>query len=119
MKIILHSLTIDGFKVLIGRNNTQNDSLTFHKAAKTDLWFHVKDLPGSHVVLVTNGETVPEDTINKTASIAAFYSKGKDSGKTAVDYTYIKYVKRMPNSTPGHVIFTHHKTIMAEPKEFK
>ena len=78
-----------------------------------------KPIYGSHVVLVTNGETVPEDTINKTASIAAFYSKGKDSGKTAVDYTYIKYVKRMPNSTPGHVIFTHHKTIMAEPKEFK
>ena len=82
------------------KNNVQNEYLTFHKAGKEDLWFHAQALPGSHVVLITEGQVIPKELIAKTAALAAFYSKGKSSGKVNVDYTRIKYVKKIPNSPP-------------------
>lgn len=107
---------IDGFTVYIGKNNMQNEILTLHKAQKHDVWLHAKKLPGSHVIIETNGNTVPEDTIIKAASIAAYYSKGKNSGKVDVDYTLIKYVKKIPKGPPGLVNYTHQRSITVVPK---
>ena len=108
-------LQIDGFQVLVGRNNKQNDELTFKIAKKEDIWFHVKDLHGSHVVLATNGKTPSQETINKVASIAAYYSKAAQSSNVPVDYTFIKYVKKLNNSKPGMVIFVNQKTVNVQP----
>lgn len=113
------SLTIDGFHALLGKNNVQNEYLTFHKAGKEDLWFHAQALPGSHVVLITEGQVIPKELIAKTAALAAFYSKGKSSGKVNVDYTRIKYVKKIPNSPPGLVNYTHQSTVTVIPEDFK
>ena len=82
---------LDGFTVLIGKNNKQNDYITKH-SNPDDIWFHVKDIHGSHVILKTENKSVPQVTINKCASLAAFYSKAQDSSNVSVDYTYIKYV---------------------------
>ena len=108
-------LQIDNFQVLVGRNNKQNDELTFKIAKKEDIWFHVKDLHGSHVVLATNGKTPSQETINKVASIAAYYSKAAQSSNVPVDYTFIKYVKKPSNSKPGMVIFTNQRTVNVQP----
>ena len=116
---LLTTLTIDGFRVLMGKNNTQNEFLTLKKAAKTDLWLHARQIPGSHVVIETEGLTVPLATIEKAAALAAWNSKGKDSGKVDVDYTLIRYVKKIPNGPPGLVNYTHQKTIAAIPTEIK
>ena len=116
---LLTTLTIDGFRVLMGKNNTQNEFLTLKKAAKTDLWLHARQIPGSHVVIETEGLTVPLVTIEKAAALAAWNSKGKDSGKVDVDYTLIRYVKKIPNGPPGLVNYTHQKTIAAIPTEIK
>lgn len=111
--------TIDGFHVFIGRSNTRNEYLTLHKAAKSDLWFHAKGIPGSHIVIQTDNQPVPVSTIEKAAALAAFNSKGKDSGKVDVDYTLIKYVKKIPDGPPGLVNYTHQKTIVAIPTDIK
>lgn len=115
----LKTRIIDGFKVYIGTNHTKNAYLTFNKAKKEDIWFHAKAISGSHVVLETDNQKVPESTIEKTAALAAYYSQGKESGKVAVDYTMIRYVKKIPDSLPGHVNYTHQKTIMVHPVDIK
>ena len=79
------------------------------------MWFHAQALPGSHVVLITEGQVIPKELIAKTAALAAFYSKGKSS----VDYTRIKYVKKIPNSPPGLVNYTHQSTVTVIPEDFK
>ena len=76
---------IDGFRVWFGTSNTKNEYLTLHKAAKTDVWLHAKAIPGSHVVIESSGDTIPEDTLVKAAALAAWNSKGRDSGKVDVD----------------------------------
>ncbi len=111
----IESFSIDGFKIYMGRNNTQNEYLTLHKAGKNDLWFHAKAIPGSHLVIETDGASVPPETIEKVAALAAYHSKGKDSTKVDVDYTAIRYVKKIPNGPPGLVNYTHQKTIVAIP----
>lgn len=105
----------EGFKILAGRNNRQNDMLTFKTASNKDLWLHTKDIPGSHVIVQTEGKKVPEKTIAEAASIAAYYSKGRMSENVPVDYTYVKYVKKPPGAKPGMVIFSNNKTICANP----
>ena len=105
---------IDGFKVLVGKNNIQNDYITKH-AEPTDIWFHTKNIHGSHTILKTNGKIPNQRTINKCASIAAFYSKAKQSTNVPVDYTYIKFVKKMPKSKPGMVIYTNYKNVIVKP----
>ena len=103
-------IILDGFTVYIGKNSRQNEYLTLKKAEKTDLWIHAKEIPGSHVVIATKGGIVPEETIEKAAAIAAFYSRGKDDAKVKIDCTQIKYVKKIPNAPAGLVSYTHHKT---------
>lgn len=111
-------LNIDGYTVYIGRNNKQNDYLTFKIAAKNDLWFHSKDIHGSHVILkIDSDKDINEDIIYKCASLAAYYSKGKNSSKVLVEYTFVKNIKKPKDSKPGFVTFTNYRTVLVEPKE--
>ena len=107
---------IDGFTVLVGKNNHQNDELTTKVAKPNDLWFHVKDLQGSHVILVTNSNEPSQEIINRCASITAFHSKAKQSSNVPVDYAFAKYVKKPSKSKPGMVIYTNQKTVNVQPK---
>ncbi len=106
---------IDSFDVYIGKNNKQNDYLTMKFAHNNDLWFHTKDIHGSHVILKTNGTEVEQSTINKCASIAAYYSKAKNSSNVAVDYTFVRYVKKPSGAKPGKVIYTNYQTVNVNP----
>lgn len=104
-----------GFRILVGRNNKQNDRLTLKTAGKNDLWFHTKDIPGSHTIIVTEGREPDEETILFAASLAAAHSKAKDSGKAPVDYTKVRYVSKPQGAKPGMVIYVNQKTLFVEP----
>ena len=106
-----------GHTVLVGRSNTENDYITFKTAQKGDYWLHTKDIHGSHVLLQMNGEEPSEEDIFGAASIAAWYSKGKDSDNVPVDYVPVKYVKKPAGARPGMVIFTRNRTVWAAPKD--
>ena len=105
----------NGYCILVGRNNLQNDELTTKTAAKSDLWFHTKNIHGSHVILITNGTQPDDDTIIYAATLAAFYSKAKNSNQVPVDYTPVKFVKKPSGAKPGMVIYTTNQTIFANP----
>lgn len=117
--ITLSPILLDGYTIYIGKNNKQNDYLTLKFAHKNDLWFHTKDIHGSHVILKTNENEISQELINKCASIAAFYSKAKDSSNVAVDYTYVKYVKKPVGAKPGMVIYTNYTTVNVHPNNFE
>ena len=106
---------VDDFDVFIGKNNKQNDYLTFKVANPTDLWFHTKDIHGSHTILRCNGITPKIETITKCAELAAYYSKAKFSSHVPVDYTLVKNVKKPNGSAPGFVIYTTNKTVYVNP----
>jgi hypothetical protein len=103
--------------VLVGRNNRENDELTFHEAAPTDLWFHAQHVPGSHVVLKSRGNpgAPPPQVLERTAAIAALYSKARHSGLVPVIYTQRKYVRKPRGARPGQVVCEREKMIMVEP----
>jgi predicted ribosome quality control (RQC) complex YloA/Tae2 family protein len=105
----------EGFRILIGRNNKENDNLTFKIAGNKDIWLHTKDLPGSHVIIVTEGREVPETTIRMAASLAAYYSKGRQSENVPVDYTQVRNVKKPAGAKPGMVIFVNNRTVYVNP----
>ena len=107
---------IENYTLLVGKNNIQNDYLTTKLAKPNDIWFHTKDIHGSHVILKTNGEEPSIDVIIRCAQIAAYYSKAKLSSNVPVDYTLVKYVKKPSGSKPGFVIYTHNKTVNVTPK---
>ena len=108
---------IGNYTLLVGRNNVENDYLTLKYAKKTDIWFHTKDIHGSHCVLVLNGNNTPSnDILIRCAEIAAYHSKGKNSSNVPVDYCQVKFVKKPNKSKPGMVIYTHNKTLNVEPK---
>ena len=103
-------------KVLVGKNNNQNDRLTFKIAQKDDIWLHTKDIPGSHVIIrLTEAglspELLPESTLLFAAKLAVQYSQAKGSNNVPVDYTRARYVKKPSGAKPGFVIFTNQKTI--------
>ena len=102
---------IDGFTVLVGKNNKQNDFLTTKFANDNDMWLHVKDFQGSHVIIRTENKEPSQDTINKCAMLAKAYSKANQSSNATVDYTLVKYVKKPSGSKPGMVIYTHEKSV--------
>ncbi len=107
----------DGYEILVGRNNKQNDELTIRMAYSTDLWFHTKVIPGSHTIVRTRGgEVIPDSTIVEAASIAAYYSKAQNSSKVPVDYTTVKNVKKPNGAKPGMVIYDHYNTLYVEPE---
>ncbi|MDR1954150.1 MAG: NFACT RNA binding domain-containing protein, partial [Clostridiales Family XIII bacterium] len=102
-----------GRTILVGRNNRENDELTFKRAKPGDLWLHTKDIPGSHVILTGESD---EASIREAAAIAAYYSKARESDNVPVDYTLVKHVKKPSGAKPGMVIFTHNKTLYVHPK---
>ena len=105
----------DGFTILVGRNNYQNDQLSLKFAEKSDMWLHTQTITGSHVIIVTEGETPPDSTIEEAAVIAAVNSRGKDSNLVPVDYCLARYVKKPSGAKPGKVIFTNYKTAFVKP----
>ncbi len=106
----------NGFTILVGRNNKQNDELV-RKSSEHDIWLHVQGMPGAHVVIKTNGKPVDEDVLLYAAKLAAQFSKGKYSTKVPVDYTYIKYVKKPRGFKPGLVLYSNFKTLFVTPDE--
>ena len=112
----LHFRSTDGYDIFVGKNNTQNDALTFHLAKPTDIWFHANDIPGSHVILRTEGtpfEQVPDRAFEEAARLAAYYSKGRDAGRVEVDYLEKKNVKKPSGARPGYVIYHTNYSILA------
>ena len=105
---------IEDYTLLVGRNNMENDYLTLKYAKKTDLWFHTKDIHGSHCILVLNGAPVPKDDILlKCAEIAVYHSKARNSSNVPVDFCEVKYVKKPNGAKPGMVIYKNNKTLWA------
>ncbi|NLT10783.1 MAG: fibronectin/fibrinogen-binding protein [Ruminococcus sp.] len=105
----------DGFTILVGRNNHQNDQLSLKFAEKTDLWLHTQTITGSHTLILTDGETPPDRTIEEAAIIAAVNSRGRNSTLVPVDYCLARYVKKPSGAKPGKVIFTNYKTAFVKP----
>ena len=102
----LHYISSDGFDIYVGKNNYQNEELSFKIAESNDMWFHAKNISGSHVIVKTNGtKELPDSTYEEAARLAAFYSSGRDNGKVDVDYTERKNLKKPPKSKPGYVIY--------------
>ena len=115
-KIDILKIKIGEFSVLVGKNNIQNDQITFKLSSKDDIWFHVKDMPGSHVLLKGEG-VADEDVTAKCAKLAAYFSKARNSSSVPVDYTYAKYVKKPSGAKPGYVIYKEQNTIYVTPDE--
>lgn len=108
----LEKIDIDGYSIFIGKNNKQNEFLTLKFASRSDIWFHIQDLPGSHVVLKTNNLELNDEIIYKCASLAKKYSKGANDSNVSIDYTLIKNIKKSPSGKPGMVIYNTCKTII-------
>ena len=106
-----------GLRILVGRNNRQNDRLTAKDAEKWDIWLHTQKIHGSHVILCTGGAQPDEQSIAEAASLAAYFSQAQDGTKVPVDFTQVKYVKKPAGSPPGFVNYTNYKTILADPSE--
>ncbi len=112
-----------GVTIRIGRNNKENEFLTFKQAGKRDLWFHAKDVPGSHVLLsveekIDVKELAPE-VLEKAASLAAYYSKARNATHVPVDFTYVSQVKKIPGAKPGMVSYRNQKTLLVNPQDFR
>ena len=107
----------EGYRILVGKNNKQNDLITTQIASKLDLWFHTKDIAGSHVLVMSGGKEVSDQTVLQAATLAAKNSKAAASSKVAVDYTPVKFVKKPNGAKPGMVIYTTNKTIFVNPTE--
>ncbi len=110
----LHFISSDGIDIYVGKNNLENDYLTLKFAHNNDIWLHIKNIPGSHVIIKNLGE-VPDSTLLEAATLAAFYSKGKNSTKVPIDYTEIRNVKKMAKGKPGMVTYSTNKTIYVDP----
>lgn len=105
----------NGMSVLVGRNNKENDILTFKTAGNKDLWLHTKDIPGSHVIVQSGGVELDEEAVWEAAAIAAYHSKARTSENVPVDYVPIKYIKKPAGAKPGMVIFTNNRTVYVNP----
>lgn len=113
----LHFISSDGFHIYVGKNNTQNDELTLRFAKSLDMWFHTKDIAGSHVIVVSEGKEIPNSTLNEAANLAAYYSKATNSSLVPVDYTLKKFIKKPNGAKPGMVIYETNKTAYITPDE--
>lgn len=110
-------ISSDGFKILVGKNNKQNDHLTLKVADNDDIWMHTKSIPGSHVIIKSNGKEVPDETIFEGAMLSAFFSKARMSSQVPVDYTKKKNIKKPNGAKPGMVIYETNSTIYVTPNE--
>ena len=110
----------DGFEILVGRNNAQNDRLTLHTARGKDLWFHVQKAPGSHVVVMSRGQEIPDSTRQEAAELAVLYSSAFKAGtgaKVAVDTTEVKNIWKAAGAKPGMVLYEVYTTVYITPRE--
>lgn len=105
----------DGFPIFVGRNNRQNEELTFKSARKDDIWLHASKVHGSHVIIACGGTTPPDDTVTQAAQLAAYYSESGGGQNIPVDVTSVKQVKKIPNGKPGMVIYHTYRTVIANP----
>ena len=101
----LHYISSDGYHIYVGKNNLQNDELTFDFAAGNDWWFHAKQAPGSHVIVKTNGDELPDTTFEEAGRLAAYYSSMRGSEKVEIDYVEKKHVKKPKGAKPGFVVY--------------
>lgn len=113
----LRFLSDDGFEILVGRSNVQNDELTTKTARRTDYWLHAQKLHGSHVIIRCDGMEPPEATIAQAAGLAAYYSQGREGGRVTVDYTMVKNVRKPAGALPGKVIYTEYRSLSAQADE--
>ena len=111
----LHFISSDGFDMYVGKNNIQNEHLTFKVATGNDWWFHSKSFPGSHVIVKCNNQELPDNTFEEAARLAAFYSKGSNQDKVEIDYIQKKHVKKVDGAMPGFVIYHTNYSMIAEP----
>ncbi|MBQ2981247.1 MAG: NFACT family protein [Lachnospiraceae bacterium] len=116
-----HYISSDGYDMYVGKNNIQNEELTFKVANGGDWWFHSKSFPGSHVIVKTNGDELPDSTFEEAARLAAFYSKGREQDKVEIDYIQRKHIKKVAGSKPGFVIYHTNYSMAIAPdiKEIK
>ena len=113
-----HFISSDGFDIFVGKSNTQNDELTLKIAKGSDIWLHTKNIPGSHVIIFTNGACkVPDKTLLEAANLSAYFSKAKNSTNVPVDYTLKKFVKKPSGAKPGMVIYETNSTVYITPDE--
>lgn len=110
----LHYLSSDGFHMYVGKNNLQNEELTFHFANGNDWWFHAKGVPGSHVIVRTNGEELPDRAFEEAGRLAAHYSKSGNAEKVEIDYVEKKHVKKPAGSRPGFVVYYTNYSLMID-----
>ena len=113
----LHYISSDGYDIYVGKNNTQNDQLTFHFAEPNDIWMHANDMPGSHVILRSGGRTmeeIPDRAFEEAASLAAWYSAGREQGKVEIDYLLRRNVKKPGGAKPGFVVYYTNYSILAK-----
>lgn len=110
-----HYLSSDGFHIYVGKNNFQNEDITFKLATGNDWWFHAKGIPGSHVIVKTEGKELPDKTFEEAARLAAFYSKGRGNEKVEIDYTEKKYIKKVTGAKPGFVIYHTNYSMLVSP----
>lgn len=111
-----HYLSSDGFHIYVGKNNYQNEELTFKVASGNDWWFHAKGIPGSHVIVKTEGKELPDRTFEEAGALAAYYSKGRENEKVEIDYIQRKHVKKAAGGAPGFVIYHTNYSLMATPE---
>jgi len=110
-----HYRSSDGFHIYVGKNNYQNDELTFKVATGNDWWFHAKGVPGSHVIVKAEGKELPDRTFEEAGALAAYYSRARDSEKVEIDYIQRKHVKKAAGGTPGFVIYHTNYSLIAAP----
>lgn len=110
-----HYISSDGYDMYVGKNNLQNEELTFHFATGNDWWFHAKGQPGSHVIVKSKGEEMPDRTFEEAGKLAAYYSKGKQAPKVEIDYIQKKHVKKPNGGKPGFVVYYTNYSLMIEP----
>lgn len=111
-----HYISSDGFHIYVGKNNYQNEEVTFKLATGNDWWFHAKGVPGSHVIVRAEGKELPDRTFEEAGSLAAYYSKGRTGEKVEIDYIQRKHVKKAAGGAPGFVIYHTNYSLMAAPK---
>ena len=109
-----HYLSSDGYHIYVGKNNLQNEELTFHFASGNDWWFHAKGIPGSHVIVKTNGEELPDRTFEEAGKLAAYYSKNRGSEKIEIDYIEKKHVKKPKGGKPGFIVYYTNYSLMID-----
>ena len=110
-----HYISSDGFHMYVGKNNFQNEELTFKFATGNDWWFHAKGIPGSHVIVKSEGQELPDRTFEEAGRLAAYYSKGRNAEKVEIDYVQKKQVKKTPGGKPGFVIYHTNYSLLIDP----